>query len=197
MKHFPAALISLLELEKKTQEELSVGSGVDRTIISRMLRGRVPSREQLAGLVAAISTDQERRVELLLAHLRDEAAAVHARAGLDARHYIIASASQSGENQVTVVPDLVADFSLLADEAARHDDLRAVLSDLSRTILRHRVELADASPVYPLVADSVQAAAEAPPPPVTPAAVILQEVKRTAEREDPPRANKASPARSK
>ncbi len=87
MSHFSETLRQLIAIEDIKQDDLAARSGVDRSLISRMLRGKVPSRDQLASLCATISTDQNKRVELALAHLRDEIQPCINHSGFDERHF--------------------------------------------------------------------------------------------------------------
>jgi transcriptional regulator with XRE-family HTH domain len=158
---FATTLDSLMEIEILNQDQLSRASGVDRTTISRILRDeRSPTREILGRLVAAISTDRERRLELLFAHLRDEAAACIG-AGITDSHFVLQSRQPTGESG-----GLGADLELIAREAARHDDVRETIVDLARMLRRHAAEVLDAAgTVYPFSDDTFAAAtAEAPPP---------------------------------
>jgi transcriptional regulator with XRE-family HTH domain len=82
-----SALMSLPDAP--TQQELSTASGVDRASISRYLSGtRFPVVDQIVRLVCNISTDRERRLELLISYLRDIASRCHG-SGFDERHYTI------------------------------------------------------------------------------------------------------------
>lgn len=132
-----------MKLERLTQADLERASGIDRTTISRFQRGeRIPDRDQLGRLCTAISQERPRRLELLLAHLRDEAAA-GLPAGLDERHFIVAPAPDQAFEAINVSGSLAADLQLIADECVQHDDIRKLVDDLAHLIVRHRAELAD------------------------------------------------------
>jgi predicted transcriptional regulator len=146
MSHFSETLNTLIETEGINQTILAESSGVDRPTINRYCKGELaPTRKMLAQIVAAISKDQGSRVELLLAHLHDEAAAGSELAGFDARHYVIKPVSQLPDNAVQVPFGLISDFQILAEEASLHPDVRALLSGTAEMLLRHRAELADNS----------------------------------------------------
>lgn len=141
MAEFPAVLTHLMKVGNLTQADLEQSSGIDRSTISRFQKGdRIPSREQLGQLVAGISGDRDRRLELLFAHLRDEASAA-AIAGITLRHIVIKPADQEDGHKYGV---LSADFELLAEEAAAHDDFRNLITSMSSMIMRQKAEVGDA-----------------------------------------------------
>lgn len=135
MGHFSEKLRQLMAHQEITQEELEARSGVDRSLISRMLRDRVPSRDQLAGLCAGISTDSDVRAELLISHLRDEARLVFERAGIDQRHVTIQAAGQDVLPQERASDwrddwpiQLTVELSLIGQEALRSPEMREVVT---------------------------------------------------------------------
>lgn len=147
MAEFPKVLTALMQLEDLTQAGLEQSSGIDRTTISRLQRGeRLPNREQLGQLLVGISKDRERRLELLLAHLRDEAE-IGRTAGITSSDYILRSA----QNEVPQTPGtLVAELELIREECAKHDDIRDVIVDMASMIRRQRDEIANVrAEVYP------------------------------------------------
>jgi transcriptional regulator with XRE-family HTH domain len=159
MSLFGTTLQSLIHLESKTQHELAAASGVDASLISRMARGRAPSREQLGRLVAHISADPQRRLELLFAHLRDEAEA----AGIADHDYVLCGAGNFPTGS------LGSDLDLIAAECALHADVKAIITDMAQLLRRHR---AAPGKLYPF-SDTLLSAqvGESPPddpPPATP-----------------------------
>lgn len=136
-----------MQLESWTQAELEHATGIDRTTISRFQRGeRIPSREQLGALLAGISGDRTRRLQLFLAHLRDEATA-GLRAGLTPSHYVLAAVDDDVPPQVA--GPLAAELELLRDEALQTPEVRTMIEDLAALILRHRAALADKVAPFP------------------------------------------------
>ena len=150
-----------MKLEGLSQAALEHASGVDRTTVSRFLAGeRIPSRDQLAQILVGISGDRERRLELLFAHLRDEAAP-SARAGITEAHFILRAVDSGGpapENS------LAAELELLGDESALDENLRSVLVEMARLVRAHRAREADAAAgaVYPFRPEAEPIVAEAP-----------------------------------
>jgi transcriptional regulator with XRE-family HTH domain len=141
MSEFPAMLSSLMKLEDLTQAALERASGIDRTTISRFERGeRTPSREQLGHLLAGISHDRARKLELLFCHLRDEADAASV-AGITRAHYSLRATDDCAPE---VPGTLGAELELIAAEAARHDDVRMLILDLGRMLRRAQGEVRDA-----------------------------------------------------
>jgi transcriptional regulator with XRE-family HTH domain len=145
MSRFAETLRVLVAKRELTQEQLATDSGVDRTIISRMLRGRVPTRSQLAALCAAISPESNERAELLAAHLRDEAADTLKRAGLDSRHLTLEVAKEwlveERSNWLEALPiSLQVELALISEEAMRTDEMRAMVADLAKVIECHAEE---------------------------------------------------------
>lgn len=193
MSHFSESLKGLMGLHEPalTGLALAAKAQISSSTLSRILSDQqVATAEHVGLLCAVISIERERRVELLLSYLRDVVAAA-AIAGLDERHVVLASADESRAG----AGSLGADLELLAEECAKHDDIRALVADLARMSMRHRAELVDAQ-VYPFpVGGAVGAVAETPASSAGPAASAgLQELKRRAARADAPRADKASPA---
>lgn len=109
--------------------------------MSRIFLGKLVRPRQVSVLCAAISLERSRRLELLLAYLRD-CAVVGVPAGLDERHFILRAADQGNE---TLVGTMAAEFELIASECAQHEDIRQIISDLARMIRRHNAELLDAA----------------------------------------------------
>lgn len=142
--HFGETLSHLMQMEKLTQNALAESSGIDRPSISQYINGELaPSRTRLPLIVRAISSDRARRIALLMAHLRDEAAAGAAGAGFDERHYMISPTPDADPNMVAVPFGLVSDFQLLAEECAAHADVRELLQQFAQMIMRHRAEISD------------------------------------------------------
>jgi transcriptional regulator with XRE-family HTH domain len=137
VSNFSETLTTLMKVERRTQLDLESASGVDRATISRFQNEqRLPDRRQLSRLLVAISGDRDRRLQLLLSHLRDEATA-GIPAGIDSRHFVLRAVDEN-------VPDgLGADLVLLAEEAEKQADIRRLLSDLAHMVLRHRATLQD------------------------------------------------------
>jgi hypothetical protein len=192
MSLFSETLKGLMALHdpQLSQAALADSTGISQATICRLLGGREPTLAQIGQLCAIISPERERRVELLLAHLRDVAAAATV-AGIDERHFVIASVSTEAAGAKGT---LGAELELLAEECARHADIRALVSDLARMSMRHRAELVDtAAAVVPFVA---------PGGPVNPAEQVLSALKRRAASADrapaeAARADKASPVQRK
>ena len=142
-----------------SQLDLSRRVGLSQSTVSRIIDGsQLPTREQVGAFCAAISDDRSRRVELLLAWLRDEASAAVV-AGIDDRHYKIAAVSENSDSPVS--GSLAADLEMIGDECVAHADVRVVITHLAESLLRHRAELADAqAQVIPF--NSLVAEREAP-----------------------------------
>lgn len=133
---FRSTLQALLDLEGLDQVSLAKRSGFSQSKISRFLSGAlVPSRQDLAQLVAVISSLRDRRIELLLAFLREEAAACHSRAGFDARHYVIKPVDNG------LGGSLGSDLEFLAEQAAVHSDVRDMLQDMAAMLHRSQWEI--------------------------------------------------------
>lgn len=115
---------------------------------------------------AGISEDRSQRVELLLAWLRDEASAATV-AGIDERHYKLSAVSDQPDSLIPL--SLAADLELIAAECVAHDDVRAVVTNLARALLRQRAEVLDAAAtnsagsIYPFPVNSEAAAGEHAP----------------------------------
>ena len=191
MSFFSETLRALMALHQPplTGIDLAALSRISSSTISRVQNGQqVPSSEHVAGLCAVISPDRARRVELLIAHLRDVVAAA-AVAGIDERHVTVRAASDFSEASL-----LSADLQLLAEECAKHDDIRALVADLARMVIRHRAELIDAN-LYAFPGGGAVGAERAPAPaPVeSTAAVALAVLKQQAARQDGSQKDKASP----
>lgn len=106
--------------------------------------------EQVGQICAAIPGGRERRLELLLAWLRD-CAEVGKIAGIDDRHFILGPAQDVPGYAGT----LSAELELIARESVAHEDIRAAVSELARMLRRHHAELADArATVLPFSAPS-------------------------------------------
>lgn len=162
MSHFSETLQALMALHEPalTQQDLSVRTGISQATISRLLASREPTREQVGQLCTVISDDRARRVELLLADLRDRAAAA-AVAGIDERHFVLGPSPEDMPETIRATGSLAAELQMIADECSQHDDVRSVVSELSRMILRHRAELIDAgAEVYPFPEHPSAAAAD-------------------------------------
>jgi transcriptional regulator with XRE-family HTH domain len=164
MSLFGATLLHLLSLEEMSQLELARRSGVEGSLISRICHGRAPSREQLGRLVAGISNDRERQLELLFSHLRDEAKAAEI-AGITSEHWRLASGS---DVQGAKPGTLAAELELIATECLAHEDVRSIIIELARMIRRNHAELLDsvAGPgrVYPMFTDASAMVADVPHP---------------------------------
>lgn len=195
MAHFSETLKALMALHDPplTGQALASRASISSSTISRVLSDQqVATAEHVGQLCAVISSERERRVELLLSYLRDVVAA-SAVAGLDERHVVLASANEAA-GAAGATGTLGAELELLAEECARHADIRALVSDLARMTMRHRAELVDtAAAVVPFVA---------PGGPVNPAEQVLSALKRRAASADrapadAAPADKASPARRK
>lgn len=137
---------------------LALAAKLSQASVSRLLAGQEPSVAHVGCFCAVISEERERRVELLLAHLRDVVAGAHT-AGIDERHVVLASANESQAGTAS----LGADLQLLAEECAQHDDIRALVADLARMVIRHRAELIDAT-MYAFPGGGVVGAERAPAP---------------------------------
>ena len=149
MSHFSETLRALLAKHAKTAVELEAASGVDRTTISRLLRGvHAPSRPKLASLCVAISPEAKERAALLLAHLRDEAADTFRRAGLDHRDLILALPGEISADLIApAVPwfeslpaRLQVELALIGEEALRTPELRDMVSGLAALVERYAAE---------------------------------------------------------
>ena len=145
VSRFADTLRQLIAKNGLKQHEIEALSGVHRSLISRMLRDRVPTRAQLAGLCAAISPDATERASLLFAHLRDEADLALQRAGIDHRDIILALPSGDSAEQPPAwfdsLPDrLQVELALIAEEALRTPELRDMVSSLAALVERHAEE---------------------------------------------------------
>ena len=186
MKHFPETLKALMALHDPPLTGLSLASltQISSSTISRVLSGQQrATAEHVGQLCAVISSERKRRVELLLAYLRDVAAASLV-AGIDERHFVI---SHAGSAASPMAGSIAADLELLAEECAKHDDIRALVSDLARMTMRHRAEVVDTpAAVVPFVTPAAAGS-------VNPAAQVLSALKRRAASADGAPADKASP----
>jgi transcriptional regulator with XRE-family HTH domain len=137
---------SLMDLpESPTQQELSDCSGVDRASISRYLSGvRFPVVEQLVRLVAAISSDRDIRLKLLVAYLQEVAEKCHA--GFDDRHYTICAKDSPASG-------LGVDLELVAAEAARHPEVREMILALATLVRRAQEAEQEASALNLAIAE--------------------------------------------
>lgn len=163
MSHFGETLTALMELEEITQLDLAESTGISRSILSRFCNGHLaPTRDMLARLVNAISDDRDRRLELLLAHCRDEAA-VGLSAGIAPENYIIARAT--AEPEMVVPLHLQATFHTLVQEASRTDrpEIRELLESVVNMILAGKAESADARTRPPIPFEPLVAEGKAPP----------------------------------
>ena len=190
MSHFTDTLQALMALHQPplTGVVLSARTGISRASISRLLDDQEPSLDHVARFCASISSERTARVELLIAHLRDVVAAA-AVAGIDERHVTVRAASDFSAPSL-----LSADLQLLAEECAKHDDIRALVADLARMVIRHRAELIDAN-MYAFPGGGAVGAERAPAPaPVeSTAGVALAVLKQQAARKDGSPKDKASP----
>lgn len=135
MSHFSETLRLLVTNRGITQQELSRSSGVEQSIVSRISKGRAPTRSQVAALCAAISPKSMERAALLVAHLRDEADEAFKTAKLDSRHVLLDTCAEVGlaaEAQAAwgdALPVLLrTELDLLAQEALRSPEMRDVIS---------------------------------------------------------------------
>lgn len=162
MSHFSETLQALMALDEEGLNQLTLAerAGISQATISRLLAGREPTKEQVGKLCAVISQERSRRVELLLADLRDRARASKI-AGIDERHYRLSAVSEEANGNLPGT--LNADLQLLADEAALHEDIREMIGDFVQMIVRHRAEVADAAgALYPFHSGVGAAVAESP-----------------------------------
>jgi transcriptional regulator with XRE-family HTH domain len=138
---FISTLTGLMALEDPPlqQGDLAERTGISQSTISRILAGREPMPEQVGKLCSVISDDRARRLDLLLAWLRD-CAAVGVVAGLDERHFVLGPVADAASTGT-----LSAELELVAAECADHDDIRALVADMAAMIRRHRAELLDAA----------------------------------------------------
>lgn len=190
MSLFSETLKGLMALHdpQLSQAALADSTGISQATICRLLGGREPTLAQIGQLCAIISPERERRVELLLAHLRDVATAATV-AGIDERHFVIASVSPEAAGAKGT---LGADLELLAEECAQHADIRALVSDLARMSMRHRAELIDAQDsAFPV------AGAAMPPADNQAAALILAALKTHSAKPASTPTGLASPPRRK
>lgn len=141
MSYFSETLRLLVTSRGITQQELSRSSGVEQSIVSRISKGRAPTRPQVAALCAAISPESQERAALLVAHLRDEADEALKVAGLDSRHVLLDTCGEVG----VVAEDAAAwgdhlpvllrtELELLAQEALRSPEMREVISSWAAQI---------------------------------------------------------------
>jgi transcriptional regulator with XRE-family HTH domain len=141
MSHFSETLRQLIAREGITQEDLAARSNVDRSLISRMLRDKVPSREQLAALCAAISPNQSARVELALSHLRDEIQQCLNMGGFDERHFkleLVGSGAEPAAHYFDNLPNsLKDDIHVIALESLSTPELRRVVESWAAAIRRY------------------------------------------------------------
>ena len=190
MPHFPETLKALMALHDPPLTGLALASHarISSSTLSRVLSNQqVATAEHVGQLCAVISSDRERRVELLLSYLRDVVAAA-AIAGLDERHVVLTSSGAA----VPRAGSLGADLELLAEECAQHADIRALVSDLARMSMRHRAELIDAQvSAFPV------AGAAMPPADNQAAALILAALKTHSAKADSTPPGLASPPRRK
>lgn len=169
MSHFTETLKGLMALHSPPLTGVALADRVkiSQATVSRLLAGQEPTHEHVGLFCAVISPERERRVELLLAYVRDVVAAAKV-AGIDERHFVIAAADGLGERSGT----LGADLELLAEECAKHEDVRAIVSDLARMTMRHRAALIDSSNVYRFAEEKSVAAAEDAAPVAEPSASL-------------------------
>jgi hypothetical protein len=190
MSHFTDTLQALMALHQPplTGVVLSARTGISRASISRLLDDQEPSLDHVARFCASISSERARRVELLVAHLRDVVAAA-AMAGIDERHVTVRAASDFSSSSL-----LSADLQLLAEECAKHDDIRALVADLARMVIRHRAEVIDAN-MYAFPHGGALGVERAPAeaPEASTAAAALDVLKQQAARKDGSPTDKASP----
>lgn len=135
MSYFSETLRLLVTSRGITQQELSRFSGVEQSIVSRIAKGRAPTRAQVAALCAAISPEAVERATLLVAHLRDEADEAFRTAGLDSRHVLLDTCAEVGlaaEDPAAWgdhLPVLLrTELELLAQEALRSPEMREVVT---------------------------------------------------------------------
>jgi hypothetical protein len=196
MSRFTETLKGLMALHEPPLNGVALAerSKMSQATVSRLLGGQEPAQEHVALFCAAISPVRERRVELLLAHLRDVVAAAQI-AGIDERHVVLGAAAEFEQTTTS----LGADLQLLGEECAKHDDVRAIVVDMVRMILRQRAQLADATAaIYPFPAPAREVAvAESAASGVNPAAVALEVLKSKAAQANRLPAEKATPARRK
>ena len=156
---FVPTLVTLMRSQKPLLSQLDLARrvGLSQSTVSRIIDGsQLPTRDQVGAICAAISEDRARRVELLLAWLHDEASTGRA-AGIDDRHYKITAVSEIPDSAVP--PSLAGDLELIGAECVAHADVRAIVTHLADTLLRHRAELLDAAAtntaaVYPFAVNS-------------------------------------------
>src|SRR5688572_29271408 len=129
MSRFSEALAAVMALEETNQAALAERAEISQASISRVLQNeRDPSPELVGRLCAAVSSDRARRLDVFLAYLRDQAAAVSEFAGIDDRHFVL---SPVGDEPSDSGSSLGAELKLLGDEAAKHEDMREVIVDMA------------------------------------------------------------------
>ena len=133
MSCFTETLKALMALNEPplTGASLAKKTKLSEATVSRLMCGQVPASEHVALFCEAISPKQERRVELLLAHLRDVVQECKS-AGIDECDVVVA-APKFGASGKT----LGAELQLIGNECAKHEDVRAIVSGLARTLARH------------------------------------------------------------
>jgi transcriptional regulator with XRE-family HTH domain len=142
MSNFSDTLRRLIAREGVTQEDLAARSRVDRSLISRMLRGKTPSREQLAALCAAISPgNQSARIELALSHLRDEIHLCINTAGFDERHFKLELAGSEATTESHCfdgLPESIRDdLYIIAIESISMPEMRRIVESWATAIRRY------------------------------------------------------------
>ena len=86
MSFFTETLRDILGRTGLSQVQLAEASGVNSSVLSRLLTGtREPMADQVAAVCVGLGADANVRAELALAFLRDQAAPILRRAGLDER----------------------------------------------------------------------------------------------------------------
>ena len=138
-----------------TGRELGQRTGIDHSVLSRLMSGALaPSRINLHRLVQKFQPGAPVGLELLFAHLRDEAAA----AGIAADRLVLALPAEGPSWRDSLPIGLQADLDLVAAEALEQPDFAALVNDWAAVIRRHRAALADKVVAYPSSSDPAVAA---------------------------------------
>jgi transcriptional regulator with XRE-family HTH domain len=134
VSEFSTLLSDAMTAAGLTQAEVEKRTGIDRTVLSRLMAGVIaPSSSNLTALLRKFQPGTMVGHELVIAHLRDEAAA----AGLDPATLSIRVSTQPDVRD-SLPASLVADLDLLAVEAAANPDYADLVNDWAAVIRGHR-----------------------------------------------------------
>lgn len=123
-------LKQLLESQNRSQRQFAADCGIVPGTVRQVVQGRRCSPDNLRLFCEKISDSLQERYELLIAHLRDEAAA----SNLDLSHLVIRYAEGVNVDHLNLGPEMNAYLGVIARGAGKEGPVKGPLSDLLASV---------------------------------------------------------------